>query len=365
MLDKKKILSDFFCDTVIELTLDGIVQSWNIRAENMFEDCPDEIIGQPFVKLLPTDHHRDFYNILEKLQDKGEIQHFESTTANKDGTFKNIFMDILPSRDAAGKSPWIYVVLKDITRINRLMTEARLLSHIASIGQLATSVAHQINNPINGIINYAQILKDEFREQGISNEIPERIIKESDRIVNITKSLLTIAGKTEYRESSANISNIVHDVILLVENQLLKSRIGVKLDISPNMPDVIVCYQEIQHAFLNIINNARDALNRKFSGSNDDKTLRISVELISKGGRHHVRTLFHDKGEGIPCNILDKISTPFFTSRPIGQGMGLGLSMASEIINKHGGKLSVESEEGMFTKVIVDLPIEKMAVTQN
>ena len=123
-----------------------------------------------------------------------------------------------------------------------------------------------------------------------------------------------------------------------------------------DLPEIIVRSREIQQVFLNIISNARYALNRKFPGSHENKVLEISGEILELEGRKHLRVIFYDRGAGIPADKLDRICDPFYSSKPKNEGTGLGLSISHGIISDHGGKLKIESNDGEYTRVIIDLP---------
>ena len=232
-------------------------------------------------------------------------------------------------------------------------------SHLASIGELASGVAHEINNPINGIINYAEILKDQFNEMGEDAEIPTRIIREGDRIAAIVKNLLSFARDRKEEYSPASIRDIIADSLALAEKQINKDGIKLKVDIPDDLPKVKARSQEIQQVFLNILSNARYALNRRFPEFHEDKILEIKGETIEIEDRNYIRTTFYDQGMGISASEMDKIFDPFFSTKPKGEGTGLGLSISHGIIKAHGGRLLFESVEGEYTKVMVDLPVNE------
>ena len=114
--------------------------------------------------------------------------------------------------------------------------------------------------------------------------------------------------------------------------------------------------QEIQQVFINLINNARHALNKKYPISHENKILEIKGEVNTVNRERYLRLTFHDRGIGIPEILLDKVGTPFFTTKPKGEGTGLGLSISQGIIKKHEGIFFIESKEDEYTKVILDLP---------
>ncbi|MGA1870732.1 MAG: ATP-binding protein [bacterium] len=249
------------------------------------------------------------------------------------------------------------ILLRDITEKKFIQAETMRIGHLAAMGELAAGVAHEINNPVNGIISYAEILIDQGEGGNDKAEILSRIIKEGDRIAKIVKNLLSFAQDRGKELSCAHIKDILAETFELVEQHIIKDGITIRIDVPSDLPEIQAHSHEIRQVFLNIISNARYALNQRFPGSNEDKFLEIKGEMIEIEGQGHIRTTFYDSGMGIPQSILDKISDPFFTTKPRGEGTGLGLSISQGIIKNHGGRLWFRSSEGEYTKVMVDLPV--------
>ncbi|MBW2569382.1 MAG: PAS domain-containing protein [Deltaproteobacteria bacterium] len=273
---------------------------------------------------------------------------------------RNYDINFSPFIDVDG-SIKVLALLKDVTEKKKLQAENIRAGHLASLGELAAGIAHEINNPINGIINYAQILKDQYHEQGqngrCDEDIPSRIIKEGERIAKIVRNLLSFARERKEEYSPAMVKDILSNALNLVERQIIKDSIKISVDIPSNLPRVKARSQEIQQVFLNILSNARYALNEKFPGSHEDKILEIRGKTVKMKEQTYVRTTFYDRGTGISADIMDKISDPFFSTKPHGKGTGLGLSISHGIIKNHDGKLRFESVEGEYTRVMVDIPV--------
>ncbi|MGW8187685.1 MAG: sensor histidine kinase, partial [Desulfobacterales bacterium] len=128
-------------------------------------------------------------------------------------------------------------------------------------------------------------------------------------------------------------------------------------DLPDDLPNIKAQAHEIEQVLVNIISNARHALNQKFSGSHADKVLAITAETIPSNGQPYIRMIFKDNGTGIPAAVIDKVMNPFFSTKTEGKRTGLGLSISHSIVEEHGGRLSIESEEGRYTKVVVELPV--------
>lgn len=292
---------------------------------------------------------------VHKALETGKTQHLELVAA--DG--RNYETSLAPFTDVDGIIKAIKLVT-DVTDKKNMQAEAMRAGHLASLGELAAGVAHEINNPINGIINYAEILKDRFCKKGEDEEIPGRIIKEGDRVAQIVKNLLSFSADRKDEHSTVGIKDIFSDTLGLAEKHIFKDGIKFNMDLPYDLPMIRANSNEIQQVFLNIISNARYALNQRFPEYHKDKILEIRGETVKINGREYVRITFYDSGTGIPENILDKISNPFFSTKPHGDGTGLGLSISYGIIKNHKGKLRFDSVEGKYTKVIVDLPMDKV-----
>jgi PAS domain S-box-containing protein len=247
-------------------------------------------------------------------------------------------------------------VLRTNAEREHARAEAMRASHLASIGELAAGVAHEINNPINGIINYSQILINTTKEGTKEHDIASRIIKESDRIAGIVRSLLSFTHDRGQEKRPVKIHEIISETLSLTGAQLRKDGIKLKVNIPSHLPHIFAQPQQIEQVFLNLISNSRYTLNRKYSHTHEDKFIEITVKETTIEGQQHIQIEFYDRGSGISANLLNKIANPFFTTKPSGEGIGLGLSICQSIVTNHGGNLSFESVEGEFTKVIVTLP---------
>ena len=287
----------------------------------------------------------------------GQMQHMETVL---DGG-RNYEIVFSPFSDA-NLGVKVVVLMRDITEKKRIEQEAVRTAHLASIGELAAGVAHEINNPINGIINYAERLESQAEKQGLDADIPIQIIKEGDRIGQIVKKLLSFASEREETFSSVCVETVLKDSLALVNKQIASSGVHLRSDLPPDLPMIRARSREIQQVFLNILSNARHALNQKYPGAHDKKVLEIRGRTIQRDGQRFVRVVFHDSGIGIPENVMDKICEPFFSTKAKGEGTGLGLSISHGIITSHGGKLAFESTAGKYTNVVVDLPVSENQV---
>ncbi|MGA9539423.1 MAG: ATP-binding protein, partial [Desulfobacterales bacterium] len=194
-------------------------------------------------------------------------------------------------------------------------------------------------------------------EGDVMHDIAVRLIKEGDRIARIVKGLLSFARRRHEDKTNVSIKDILSDSMTLTAAQLRNDNITIKTNLMDDLPNIKAQAHEIEQVFVNIISNARHALNQKFSGSHADKVLAITAETIPSNGQPYIRMIFKDNGTGIPAAVIDKVMNPFFSTKTEGKRTGLGLSISHSIVEEHGGRLSIESEEGRYTKVVVELPV--------
>jgi len=270
---------------------------------------------------------------------------------------KFIRVTTIPEIDVTGDITSFMEVVEDITDRKQAETEAIRAGHLAALGELAAGVAHEINNPINGIINYAQILTNKNQPESSEYNIASRIIKESDRIAAIVGNLLSFARDSMEQMHPVHINEIMSDSIALTSTQLIRDSINLQINVPADLPAITAIPGQIEQVFLNIISNARYALNEKYPGIHEDKILRITGEQVTVEDLPYVRITFFDQGAGISQENINKVMNPFFSTKPANVGTGLGLSISHGIIAKHGGKIMINSVKGEYTRITIELPV--------
>ncbi len=261
-----------------------------------------------------------------------------------------------PFKEADGENRCV-VLLRDITERKASRAAVIRSEQLAALGELAAGVAHEINNPINGIINYGQMLVGKDRDREMVRDIAGQIVKEGDRVAKIVENLLAFARREKQWRTYNAIGEILSDSLILTAAQMRKDAIHLDVKFPKDKLRVVCNRQEIQQVFLNILSNARYALNHRYPDAHEDKRLKIAAEIIGEAKNPYVQVSFQDQGTGIPKDIVKKAMNPFFSTKPKGKGTGLGLSISHEIIKEHRGELTIESIEGQSTSVNVKLPM--------
>ena len=227
----------------------------------------------------------------------------------------------------------------------------------ASVGRLAAGVAHEINNPLTGVLTYTHML---LRRKDIAPEVRsdlETIVAATERVRKIVKGLLDFSRQTKLDQEPTDINRLVHSTIALLENQALIKGVTIKFNPGENLPLANLDPSQFQSVLMNIILNALDATE---AGGNVN--VYTATGLSGNGaGRKGIEITIADTGCGIPPENLDKLFDPFFTTKATGQGTGLGLSVSLGIVQRHGGNIRVQSELGKGSRFFIWLAIDKGA----
>jgi PAS domain S-box-containing protein len=267
----------------------------------------------------------------------------------------------------AGSGRAIHGAIYDVTQRRRseeerLQLEARLRQQqkLESLGTLAAGVAHEINNPLTGILNYAELLASRLPAAEPLRGYADSIIRESERVSEIVKHLLAFSRQDRQQRSPARLCDVVAETMTLVRALFRKDQIRLEVAVAEDLPVVKCRSQEIQQVLLNLLTNARDALNERFAGGGADERKRVALSAarLERKGRAWLRLTVADTGIGVPADIRERIFDPFFTTKARDVGTGLGLAVSYGIVKAHHGELLCESEPGQGTRFHLDLPID-------
>jgi PAS domain S-box-containing protein len=318
----------------------------------------DELIGQAQSILFPIseqDHSGDEIKQIWRYRGDETGKTLEKQIVNSDGELIDVQIKAAPIEIEGRKL--LQGFFYDITMQKKLHAQAIRSSQLASVGELSAGVAHEINNPIGGVINYAQILLNQNPTCEFERDILNKIIKEGQRIAQIVRSLLSFSRKGEDKQYIYDLKKIITEPLNLINAHIIRDAITINLNIPEDLPAVKCNPQQIEQLVLNLVNNSRYALNEKYPREHENKKIEISATETLRKKQKCLRMVFVDYGTGIPADDLPKIKSAFCTTKPNGEGTGLGLSICEEIVTNHNGQLEIESEYGVFTKIAVYLPV--------
>jgi PAS domain S-box-containing protein len=240
------------------------------------------------------------------------------------------------------------IIARDVTLQKRIDEQLIVTERLASIGELSSGIAHELNNPLTSVIGFSQLLMEGDVPPEIKEEL-NTVYTEAQRAATIVKNLLTFARKHTPVKQMSQINRVVEDVLRLRTYEQKVNNIEIEKHLAENLPDIMMDHFQMQQCFLNIVVNAEFAM---LEAHNEGKLI-----ITTEQDGDIVRTSFTDNGPGISRENLKRIFDPFFTTKEVGKGTGLGLSICHGIVQEHGGKIYARSEKGQGATMIVELPL--------
>jgi PAS domain S-box-containing protein len=316
-------------------------------------------------RMHPDDRLPVYRAYQDYIDGKRAVYRAEFRLRTKSGEWRWILsLGRLITRDESGKPLRLIGTHTDITERKRLEEERwaleaklRQQQKLESIGTLAGGVAHEINNPINGIMNYAQLIQDQLPPGSPLTEFTGEILCETQRVATIVRNLLAFSQSAKQSHSPARIEDIIEGTLSLIRTVIRQDQITIQVNVPPDLPDLRCRSQQLQQVLMNLMTNARDALNERYPGYAPDKVMRVDASLFSRADRPWIRVTVEDHGPGLAPEVRDRMFDPFFTTKPRDKGTGLGLSISHGIVREHGGELTVETAPGHFTRMHMDVPV--------
>jgi len=311
------------------------VSWWGYRKE--------DLIGRPYLSLLSKRHRG---RRLKSTLDIGAKQVYEVEVLCKTGDTRTVTVSVSPLCDPQGRIHGVLGIARDITDTKKLEQRIRNSEKLASVGKLAAGVAHEINNPLGGILNCLYNLRKGVLSAARQDEYVTSIEDGLRRVQKIVRQLLDFSQQHEPEFSPANINEVVERVLVLTEHALAAKKIGLEKELQQDLPPLMVDRHMMEQVLMNLILNAIQA-------TKDGGT--ITIRTQAQDGDCEVAV--EDTGCGIPPHVLPHIFDPFFTTKGTGEGTGLGLSVSLGIVERHGGRIFVESEVGKGSVFTVCLPL--------
>jgi two-component system cell cycle sensor histidine kinase/response regulator CckA len=348
------------------LSEQGLILEANLTAANLLGVDRSRLVKQPVSRFIVREDEDVYYLHRKHLFETGARQVCEIRFRRKDGSGFWTRLEATMVQDGESKAPACRVAVSDITEYKRLeqerqAIEARLRHQqkLESIGRLAGGVAHEINNPLAGIMGFAELIADRIDKTSPLGEYASEIVSLTERVATIVGNLLTFARHEKQSHSPADIHEIVEATLALIQTLMPRDQITLEIDIPENMPRINCRSQQIQQVLMNLLTNARDALDEKYPECNPDKIIRVTAQVFEKAGKEWIRTTVEDHGTGISPEIQEKMFDPFFTTKEPAKGTGMGLAISHGIVEEHCGELRCESEPGQWTRFHLDLPVDR------
>lgn len=361
--------SSIFLQNVIQSTVDGIVVVDTKGNVLIFNEGMERLTGFSADEIIQKGHLSNFYDIdvarenMTKMRSDqyGPLGKLNPTTMNiktKDNKEIPVTLSasIITIDNKEVGSVGVFTDMREVLEMKKNLEEAHLQlvqsEKIASVGRMAAGVAHEINNPLSGIMIYAELLKENLgadidKNQQHVKDLQE-IIDQTLRCKKIVSELLEFSRQSVGNVSSFSVGGMIDKSLNLLINQAIFQNIEVEKDIEQDMPHMIGDMVQLQQVITNLIINAADAM---------DGRGQLGIKVAFDKKREYFIIKISDTGPGIPENLRDQIFDIFFTTKPVGKGTGLGLSITKNIIQLHGGDVWVDSSEGVGTTFVIELPL--------
>jgi two-component system NtrC family sensor kinase len=332
---------------VLAVDLEGIVESWNTRMEQLFGVTRQDAVGRQLRSLLPE----ELASEIAARGDAEQITGIYKQRLHHQGKALTLNVSITPLVSKSAERIGRLLLFDDVTQRERMEEQMSQTEKLTSLGLLAAGVAHEVNTPLAVISNYIQMLAKQMPDGDPRQSIIEKIVKQTFRASEIVNNLLNFSRTGAPEAVDIDVNRVVEETLSLVSHPLKTSQIQVVKHLGETLPAVRGSANKLQQVFLNLFLNARDAM--------------------PGGGLLEVRTAAHngsveievvDTGAGIPREHIHRIFDPFFTTKASGRGTGLGLSVSYGIIKEHSGKIDVRSTPGKGTSFHVEFPAVRKSV---
>lgn len=349
----EKFFSDIILnsiDAIIGLDMNYRVFLWNNGAEKLFGYKKEEVMGREFDFLIPEKllkkGEKKF--LIDEVSRNGFLANYESERLTKSGQIVNVSIARFAIFDENEKNTIGSVgILRDITTVKQLQKELREKENLALIGEVVSSIAHSLSNPLNIISGNADyLLLNKNADQPEYEEL-KTIVEETTRITKSLRGLLNFSRPLVVEKTKTDINALIDDVISRSKYSIGKKDISVKKSLDKELPQIKVDKAQIDEVITNLIINAIQAF-----------TAKGEILVKTSVNSNYINIEVTDDGPGIPKENLEKIFRPFFSSKGYGKGTGLGLSIVKRIVTEHGGNINVRSQAGKGTTFTISLPVK-------
>ena len=347
----EKFFSDIILhsiDAIIGVDNDFKIFLWNKGAENIYGYKTEEVMGKDFSILIPDDlfakGEKEF--LINEVNKKGYLANYETVRVAKNGVLKHVSISRFAVYNEKKELMGSVGIVRNITEETKLKKELREKENLALIGEVVSSIAHNLSNPLNIISGNADYLLLDKKEDEETYEELKVILDETTRITRSIRQLLNFSRPMKLMKEPCSINEIINTVVSQIDYLKENKKIQIIKTLTSRLPKIKVDKEQIKDVISNIINNSVQAIFK--SGKIDIKSYRkdnfIAVEIS-------------DNGDGIASENLDKIFKPFFSTKGYGKGTGLGLAFTKRVIGEHEGEIEVSSKEEKGTTFKILLPI--------
>ena len=342
-----RALFDAFPDIFFRITNEGIILDCRASKSAELFLSTDKLIGKKIQDAPFKNFRGEFEQRMTQAAKTKKIISFEYETRWEEEThyFEARMISFLQNQ--------LMVVVRNIDDRKKMETQLIQSQKMESVGQLAAGVAHEINNPMGVILGFAQGLVKRVQPGDVFEMPLKSIEREAIRCKQLVQNLLTFSRSGKAEETPIDLKATIEIALSLVSVQAKMKNVELVKEYDETLPEIVANQGRIEQVIINLCNNAIDAMEK-------GGRLTVRTKKINMDNKEWAQIEVRDTGPGIPEKIRSKIFEPFFTTKAPGKGTGLGLSLVYELVQKHGGKIDMESQMGQGTIFRVDLPIQQL-----
>ncbi len=363
-MEERRIRSNAFLRNLIHSAVDGVIASDTTGKILIFNEAATQVSGYSVEEALNDITIRDVYPeggakevmrmlLSDEYGGEGKLISYHIDAKHKSGELVPISLNasIVYENNKKVATIGFFHDRREEIRMQKELdkTQVQLLQaeKMASLGKMAAGVAHQLNNPLGGIILFTKLVMEEYDLPDEALKDLARVLDDANRTKDIVKELLEFARQTSHDMKPQDINDIITRTMFLLENQSIFHNIEIEKDLAKDLPNIMGDAQQLNHVFMNTILNAADAL---------EGTGKLTLKTRFLTEKDMVSIEISDTGSGISADVLPHIFEPFYTTKEQGKGTGLGLSMVYGIVESHGGSIRAESGPDVGTTFYIELP---------
>ena len=337
-------------DLILTTDNDGKVTEFNRGAEQVLGRERDAVIGSSYRKLF-RDGDDD---LIEQIRSQGRLTNYECHLHRGNGAEMTLELNASVLKDEDGTTTGTVWVGRDVTELKSAQLQLLQAKKLSSIGEVISGVAHELNNPLSGVLGFSQLLVARHPDSAVTRDV-ERIYESAQRCQKIVKNLLSFARVHKPERKYLGVNGIIDKTLELRRYQLQVNDIEVIREFDPDLPRTMLDFHQVQQVLLNLINNAQHALM-----GHREKPGRLTVRTRSVGDVIEVQV--SDNGDGMTQDTLERVFDPFFTTKEPGRGTGLGLSVSYGIVKEHGGRIYARTRSGQGSTFVIEFPVRRELV---